>query len=159
MDDTYSFHSANEKSKVRYESPSIWFDNERASVIKEIRNNPSYSYKTKIKLGKLDEYKTLKDKKTSIICGEGDFIIDNSGVHYKGNKDGKPFNFNLSYDEINTFGMPTDTSYLSLYHDGNYYDIIPEGPYSIKILLLVEEMHRLHVNKWKALPNEMWMYQ
>lgn len=55
--------------------------------------------------------------------------------------------------------MPTDTSYVSLYYAGEYYDIFPEGPTSIKMLLLVEEMHRLHVNKWKALPNEKWIYE
>ena len=65
----------------------------------------------------------------------------------------------MSYEEINTFGMPTDTSYVSLYYVGEYYDIFPEGPTSIKMLLLVEEMHRLHVNKWKALPNEKWIYE
>lgn len=159
MDDTYAFHPNNEESKVIYESPSIWFDHERYAVIKEIRKDDKYSFKEHVKLGKLDEYKTIKDMKTSVLCGEGDLIVDHDGLHYRGSKDGKEFNFDLSYEEIYTLGMPTDTSYVAVYHNGNYYDIYPERPVSIKILHLVEEMHRLHVNTWKALPNEQWMYE
>ena len=39
-------------------------------------------------------------------------------------------------------------------NDGKYYDVFPKGRKVGKILLLVEEMHRMHVNNWKNFP---WM--
>lgn len=158
IDDTYSL-SPLTKESVLPTTLSNWFDLERKAVYKEIKDNPNYEFKEHVKLGKLDPYKTLKDMKTAIVCGEGEITINHEGLFYNGTKDNEPFSFKLDYDEINTFGMPTDTSYLALYHAGNYYDLYPTRPTSIKMLLLVEEMHRLHVNKWKPLKNEAWIYQ
>ena len=45
-------------------------------------------------------------------------------------------------------------SFFALYYDGKYYDVFPKGRKVGKILLLVEEMHRMHVNNWKNFP---WM--
>ncbi|HAS56160.1 MAG TPA: hypothetical protein DCR94_02695 [Firmicutes bacterium] len=157
VDDTYALSPLTKDSKLP-KNISNWFDLERKDVYNEIKINPHYEFKQQVKLGKLDPYKPLKNKKTSLVCGEGEFIINHEGVSYNGTKDGASYCFKLDYDEINTFGMPTDTSYLSLYYDGQYFDIIPTHPTSIKMLLLVEEMHRLHVNRWKALPNESWIY-
>lgn len=158
VDDTYAL-SPLTKDSILPSSISNWFDLERKAVYNEIKDNPNYEFKEQVKLGKLDPYKPLKDKKTSILCGEGEITINHEGMFYNGTKDNEKFSFKLDYDEINTFGMPTDTSYLAFYQDGNYYDLIPLHPTSIKILLLVEEMHRLHVNKWKALKNEAWIYE
>lgn len=158
IDDTYALTPSKKGMKLP-KNISNWFDWERQCVVKEIKNDPNFVFEEHVKLGKLDPYKPLKNKKTSVLCGEGEFRIDHTGVSYKGKKDGQEFSFHMSYEEINTFGMPTDTSYVSLYYAGEYYDIFPEGSTSIKMLLLVEEMHRLHVNKWKALPNEKWIYE
>ncbi len=46
----------------------------------------------------------------------------------------------------------TQVTFFAIYHDGKYYDIFPNRRVVGKILLVVEEMHRLHVNHWKNFP-------
>jgi hypothetical protein len=158
MDDTYTFHPYDDKCVIPV-SPSRWVDEERRVVAKEIRENPNFEFVEKVKLGKLPEYKTIKHKGTSVLCGEGIIRINHQGFHYEGTKDGQPFHFDLSPGELPTLGMVTDVSFFALYANAEYYDLFPERPCVGKILLIVEEMHRLHVNVWKNFPWMDWIYE
>lgn len=157
MDDTYAFHPLHEDDVIPA-TPSRWFDEERKAVYQEITANLSYSFECDVKLGALPKYKYLKDKKTSEIVGAGRFRIDKDGVHYNGTRDGKPFAFDISYKTIPTFGMPTDTTYVSLYYKNEYFDIVPSDPVVGKMLLLVEEFARKEENTWPNFPWMDWIY-
>ena len=112
----------------------------------------NHLFECNVKIGKLLDYKFLEDLKTSELCGEGKVIINHEGFFYQGTKDGEEFNFKIEYKLLPTLGMVTDVTFFALYYKGDYYDIFPEKPVVGKILLLVEEMHRLHVNSWKNFP-------
>ena len=78
---------------------------------------------------------------------------------FDGIKDGKSWHWKLHWQELPTFGMPVDATYISLYVEGKYYDVFPQRPAVGKILLLVEEMGRLHTENWKNFPWLDWIYQ
>ena len=150
MNDYYDFIPFDESCVIPV-SPSRWVDDERKVVYKEIQD-PNYQFECNVKIGKLLDYKFLEDLKTSELCGEGKVIINHEGFFYQGTKDGEEFNFKIEYKLLPTLGMVTDVTFFALYYKGDYYDIFPEKPVVGKILLLVEEMHRLHVNSWKNFP-------
>lgn len=158
MDDTYTFHPYHEDD-VLPSTPSRWFDEERKLVYQEIKNNPKASFSFNVKLGELPKYKYLKDLKTSNVVGEGKVTIDHDGFHYRGTKNGEQFDFDLNYSSIPTFGMPVDTSYFSIYYDGECYDMFPDGAYVGKALLMNEEMARLHTGNWLNFPWLSWIYE
>ena len=133
------------------ESISKWVDEERRLVYHEIQNE-SFEFKEEVKLGKIPENHYLKNQATSEICGEGILTINHEGSFYKGTKDNQKFEFKIDYNHLPTLGMPIDVTFFSIYHDGKYYDIFPKNAVVGKILLIVEEMHRLHVNAWKNFP-------
>lgn len=151
MNDYYDFIPFDD-SCVIPESPSVWVDQERKHVYKEIKDNPDYSFEAEVKIGTLPKYKYLKNLATSEECGEGKVIINHEGLFYKGTKYGEPFEFKIPYTHLPTLGMVTDVTFFALYYKGEYYDVFPKDPVVGKILLLVEEMHRLHVNNWKNFP-------
>ena len=158
INDMYDFIPFDESCVIPV-SPSRWVDEERKITYQEIKNNPQYEFKEKCKVGKLDKYKTLKKQATSIPCGEGEFTVNHEGIFFEGVKDGEPWKFKLDYEHVHTLVMVTDTSFFSFYVNGEYFDFFPERPIVIKLLLLVEEMHRLHVNKWKNFPWMDWIYK
>ena len=53
----------------------------------------------------------------------------------------------------------TDTSKFALFVDGEFYEFYPDRRSVGKMLLLTEEMHRLHYNVWKNFPWNDWMYE
>lgn len=151
INDYYQFIPLDDKC-ILPSTPSKWVDYERELIKKEIRNNPNYCFEEDVTLGKLPEYKLLKNNATSIICGEGKLIVDHQGYHFRGTKDNKPFNFDLNYKEVHTLVIVTDCTFSNIYYNGEYYDLFPKRPSVGKLLLVVEEMHRLHENSWKQLP-------
>lgn len=159
MDEYYDFHPY-ENSTIP-ETPSKWCDMERIDIIKAIRADDNYSFSIKTKLGKLPDYKPTKGGKTSIPCGEGVVTIDHNGVHYKGTKDGEPFEYTKTYDSLYTILSALDFKFFDLYFGTDYYDFFPcegeEGKVGF-IQLLVEEMHRLHCNHLKNFPWNEHMY-
>lgn len=158
VNDYYEFVPSN-GSYFPY-TPSKWVEWERVETIKEIRNNPNYSFTEEVKLGNIPDYKWLKDKKTTEICGEGTLTVDHSGVHYKGTKDGEEFNFSFDYKTVYSPAIVTDTTHFGWYLDGEWYEFYPKRPGANgKILVSVEELHRLHVNTWKNFPWNSWMYE
>lgn len=158
INDYYEFVPT-ENSYFPY-TPSKWVEWERVETIKEIRKNPNYSFTEEVDLGNIPDYKWLKDKKTTEICGHGTLIIDHEGVHYNGTKDGKEFNFTLDYKTVFSPAIVTDTTHFGWYVDGEWYEFYPKRPGSNgKVLVSVEELHRLHVNTWKNFPWNSWMYE
>lgn len=133
------------------ESISKWVDEERRLVYHEIQDE-NFEFKEEVKIGKIPDDHYLKNQATSEICGEGILTINHEGFFYKGTKDNQEFEFKIDYNHLPTLGMPIDVTFFSIYHDGKYYDIFPKNAVVGKILLIVEEMHRLHVNAWKNFP-------
>ena len=158
MDDYYQFHPY--ENAVIPESPLEWSENQRMDIINEIRANPDYRFEDDCKIGCLDEYKLIKGKtSTSFIVGEGKIWIDHSGLHYKGTKNGQPFEFHANYKQLYTFITEVDMSYFNFYLDNEYYDIFPKHQTVWKFYLLVEEMHRYHVNFYKNFKWKDYMYE
>lgn len=152
MNDYYDFIPFDESCVIPV-SPSKWVDEERKVVYKQIQD-PNFEFSFDVKIGTLPEHKFLKDYKTSELCGEGRVTINHEGFFYNGSKDGKEFNFKIDYKFLPTLGMVTDVTFFALYYQGKYYDVFPKEPVVGKVLLTVEEMHRMHVNAWKNFP---WM--
>ena len=157
MDDYYVFHPY--KDAVIPDSPHDWFQNERIDIIKEIRQNPNYVFEDECKIGNLDEYKLLKGKNTSNIVGEGKLRIDHSGMHYVGTRNGEPYEFHANYKQLYTLITEVDSSYFNFYLNGEYFDVFPKHQTVGKIILLVEEMHRYHVNFYKNFKWNDYMYE
>ena len=141
-------------------TPSEWVLNERQDIIKQIREDDKYRFETDVDLGMLPNDHYLTDLKTSEKVGEGKIIIDHSGFHFVGNKNNEPFEIHLNYTQIYTFNIPVDLSKISVYVKGEYHEFAPKvRAAAVKALLLVEEMHRLHVNAWKNFPWYDYMYE
>lgn len=158
MNDKYDLIPYN-KDCIIPATPTAWVHMERERIIKEIRKDPNYSFEIKVKVGDLPKDHYVKKTMTSEICGEGLFRIDHQGVHFKGTKRGLPWSFDLSYKEIWTYPMSVDVTIFSLYVDEEYYDFFPEIPCVAKVLMLTEEMHRLHINRFKNFPWFDYMYE
>ena len=128
-------------------------------IIKEIRENPDYYFEDECKFGVLDEYKLIGNNKTSLIVGEGKLRIDHKGVHYIGKKNGEDYEFTVDYKTIYTVFTPNDATYFSFYNKGEYCEIIPKHQTVGKYTLLIEEMHRYHVNFYKNFKWNDYMYE
>ena len=55
----------------------------------------------------------------------------------------------FDYKNLYTLITEVDSSYFNLYIKGEYFDVFPKNQTVGKFTLLVEEMHRLHVNFYK----------
>ena len=157
MDDYYTFHPY--PDAVIPDSPHDWFQWERQQIIKEIRQNPNYYFEDYCQIGNLDPYKTIRNNKTSKIVGEGKIWVDHQGLHYNGTRNGEPYTFDISYKKIYTLITEFDASYFNFYLDGEYFDVFPKTQSVGKFLLLVEEMHRYHVNYYKNFSWNDYMYE
>lgn len=158
MDDYYDFHPY--EGSIIPDSPLEWLTLERKKVIDEIRKDDNYSYEIDVKLGFLPNDHYLKDYALSEPVGEGKMIIDHKGLHFVGTKNGKPYSFNKDFKDIYTFNVSIDFSHTALYEKGEYHDFVAEKPcYLTKALLVLEEMHRLHVNTWKNFPWFDYLYE
>ena len=158
MDDYYDFHPFN-KECVIPETPTKWVREERQAIIDEIRKDPNYSFSVKCKVGILPKDHWVDKSVTSEIVGEGIYTIDHKGVHFIGTKEGKEFKFDLDYKAVWTYPMTVDLTIFSLYINEEYHDFYPDKRVVGKIIMLTEEMHRLHVNKFKNFPWFDYMYE
>ena len=95
------------------------------------------------------EIKYLKHKKTSNIEGKGILHIDHNGIYFKGKRNGKNFEFNLTLNETPTYGMCTDPSRFYTFVKGEFIEFYPHQNSVIKWFLVTEELHRLHGGKWQ----------
>ena len=153
LDDQYMFHPY--EGAVIPMSLSKWVDLERHNEYLRIKSDPNYEFVVEdCILGELPKYKYIKHKKTSIPCGKGTVKVNHEGFFFDGERDGKPFNFKLTYDQFWTLVIVTDCTFTGIYVNGEYLDIIPQKPVIGKLLLMVEEFSRFHFNVW---PNFPWM--
>ncbi len=157
MDDYYQFHPY--ENAVIPASPFEWVENERMDIIKEIRANPDYFFEDDCQIGNLDQYKLLGKNKTSKIVGEGKIRIDHKGLHYKGTRNNEPYEFSVGYKNLYTLITEVDSSFFNFYLNGEYFDIFPKHKTVGKFSLLVEEMHRYHVNFYKNFKWNDYMYE
>ena len=157
MDDYYQFHPF--ENAVIPESPYEWVESERMDIIKEIRANPDYYFEDDCQIGNLDEYKLVTNNKTSFIVGEGKIRVDHKGLHYKGTRKGQPCEFTIGYKNLYTLIKEVDASFFAFYLDGQYFDVFPKNQTVGKFTLLVEEMHRYHVNYYKNFKWKDYMYE
>ena len=153
LDDQYMFHPY--ENAVIPMSLSKWVDLERHNEYLRIKSDPNYEFIVEdCVLGELPKYKYIKHKKTSVPCGKGTVKVNHQGFYFDGERDGKPFNFMLTYDKFWTLVIVTDCTFTGIYVNGEYLDIIPPKPVIGKLLLMVEEFSRFHFNVW---PNFPWM--
>jgi hypothetical protein len=151
MNDYYEFEPFN-KDCVIPVSPSAWVKEERKVIMKEIRDNSSYAYSLKCEIGFLPKYHYLKHHQTSNIEGSGTFTIDHKGLHFVGTRNNEPYSFDVDYHDIFTLTIVTDMTRFAFYVGPDYVELVPPKGTTGKVLLLVEEMHRLHANIWKRFP-------
>ena len=71
-----------------------------------------------------------------------DFII-------RGLENGQPYEFSVDYRNLYTLITEVDSSFFNFYLAGEYFDIFPKHQTVGKFSLLVEEMHRYHINSYK----------
>ncbi len=157
MDDYYQFHPF--ENAIIPDSPFDWVEKERMDIIKEIRENPDYYFEDECEIGNLDEYKLVDKNKTTFIVGKGKIRIDHSGLHFVGTKNGEPYQFTADYNNLYTLITAVDTSFFNFYLKGEYFDVFPKNQTVGKFCLLVEEMHRYHVNFYKNFPWNDYMYE
>ena len=100
----------------------------------------------------LPKFELLKDLATSVIVGEGELILNHTGLRYTGTKEGEPFSFQLEPKLLPTYGMCTDVSRVYTFVGGEFYEFFPETECIAKWLLATEELHRLHDGEWKNFP-------
>ena len=125
-----------------------------------IRDNKDFCLEEEVDLGELPEYKPVKDNsKTSIPCGHGVIKFDHNGIHFDGIKNNQPWHFDLSYSVIYSPIIENDLTQFALAVNEKIYDFIPKNHVVGKIILVVEEMHRLHFNTWKNFPWNDYMYK
>ena len=159
MNDYYEFEPFDD-SCVLPVSPSKWVEEERVDIIRKIREDENYSFTEEVNVGYLPPYKWVPKSMTAVPCGSGKITFDHRGVHFTGAKLGQPWHFDLSYKEVFSLVIMTSTAQFGLYVNGEYHDFTPVSRRSVgKMLLIAEEMHRLHVNIWKNFPWNDWMYE
>lgn len=158
MNDYYEFEPFDDTC-VLPASPSEWVADERRQIIRDIRADENYSISLPVKIGYVPEYHYIKNKQTSELCGDGTITFDHKGIHFAGTKLGEAWSFDLSYSVVYSLIIETDMTHFAFYINGEYHDFYPEEPIVGKLLLLTEEMHRLHYNTWKNFPWNSDMYE
>lgn len=137
-----------EKDAKSFKTPKDWFDYERKFVKEEIKD-PSFELKEEVDIGFLPKYEYLKNMKTSEIEGKGILTINHKGIFFKGERNGKPYEFNLTLQETPTYGMCTDASRFYTFLKGEFIEFYPKRNSVIKWLLVTEELHRMHGGHWQ----------
>ena len=140
--------------------PSDWVLMERKDIIKQIRENPdfSFSFKTTIGIQPPDHYVKSKDHAAEVV-GEGIFTLDHQGLHYDGTKLGEHYHFDLSYEVYYRLIFEVNTHMFALYIDDEYVEFLPEEPVAFKADLICSEMNRLHFKTWPPLERDKYLYE
>lgn len=147
MDNYYTLKAKD--NSITLKNPKVWFDYQREEVKKEIQNE-NFFFEEEVKIGFLPKYKYLKHLATSIIEGNGTLRIDHQGIHFRGHRNNKEFNFDLELSETPTYGMCTDaTRFYTFLKGGEFIEFYPSRNSVIKWLLVTEELHRMHGGAWQ----------
>lgn len=148
LTDTYELVPFDETCVIP-ETQTAWFDMEREVIKAEIQDE-NFRLVENIKLGMLPEYELLKNEATSAIVGEGQLILDRSGLTYIGTKNGEDCVFHIDSKQLPTYGMCTDVSRFYTFVDGEFMEFYPEHRVVEKFFLATEEIHRLNGGQWQA---------
>ncbi len=147
LDDTYTMHPFDDTCVIPA-TQTIWFNQERENVKKEIQND-DFELIEEVDLGMLPDYKPLTDLKTSNIVGHGIIKFNKTGLTYEGTKDENPFTFHIDTKDLPTYGMCTDLSCFYTFYQGEFVEFFPKNKTVEKWFLATEEMHRKNQGKWK----------
>ena len=158
MNDYYDFIPFDD-SCIIPETPVKWMEMERVEIIKKIREDKDFSFTDKVAIGDLPKDHLIKHHAFCEECGEGDFTVDHTGAHFKGINHGKEWSYDWDYNTLYTFSIPVDLKSFALHPDQEFMSFIPKHNTTTYMMLLAQEMHRLHVNTWKAFPWDNWMYE
>lgn len=145
--DTYEMIPFDE-SCVIPETQTEWFAMQREEIKKEVQNE-DFRLVERVKLGTLPKYGLLKKQATSEIVGEGELVLDRTGLTYDGTRGGEPFRFHIESKNLPTYGMCTDISRFYTFYNGEFVEFYPENKVVEKFFLATEEIHRLNGGKWQ----------
>lgn len=125
-----------------------WTLAERKKAAEDVRR-PDFSSSGHVRVGILPDYKPLLGDKTSVICGEGTLTLDREGLHFDGFLKDEPFKFDLSTEQVPTFGMCTDITRFYTFVEGRFIEFYPDAGDVLRWDHLTEEMHRYNGGKWQ----------
>ena len=159
IDDYYDLHPLDESCKF-FDTLSEWGDWQRVQVIHEIRADKDFYLEEEVEVGELPKYQLIKNNdQTSVKCGKGVIRFDHYGIHFNGVKNNEPWTFDLSYSVIYSLIVEKDLKQFGLPVKEEIFEFYPKRHIVAKILLVTEEMHRLHFNTWKNFPWNDYMYE
>ncbi|MBQ0041513.1 MAG: hypothetical protein KBS56_05735 [Clostridiales bacterium] len=147
IDECYNIKAVGEDS-VCPDLVTDWTIMEREQAAKDVRKE-GFSYSEHVRIGMLPEYKLLAHEDTSIIVGDGMLTLDKEGLHFRGNKNGEAYEFDLTTEEVPTFGMCTDISRFYTFVKGEFIEFFPDSRDVLRWDHLTEEMHRANGGKWQ----------
>ncbi len=147
LDEYYQLHAIGEVS-VCPEFVTDWTIMERQKAAEEVRK-PDFVHQGHVKVGVLPDHKALFGSATSIISGDGMLKLDREGLHYDGTLEGKPFRFDISSEDLPTYGMCTDITRFYTFLNGRFLEFFPDAEDVLLWDHLTEEMHRFNGGKWQ----------
>ena len=130
-----------------------WFNMQRAAIREEVKN-PDFRLEARVKIGKLPDYETLKDQKTSEIAGEGILVLDRTGLTFTPTESCSVKPFHIQSTHLSTYGMCTDVTRFYTFVDGEFVEFYPEERVVEKFFLATEELHRLNGGLWQDFKRE-----
>lgn len=130
------------------ETQTAWFNAQREVIRREVEDE-SFRLVEKVKLGMLPEEELLKNQATSRVVGEGELVLDRTGLTYEGTRNGEPFRFHIDSKNLPTYGMCTDLSRFYTFFEGEFVEFYPEHSVVEKFFLATEEIHRLCGGAWQ----------
>jgi 1-acyl-sn-glycerol-3-phosphate acyltransferase len=134
-------------------TPRVWYDLERGEIRRQVSGNEAFELRERVRLGVLPRHGLLRQKKTSEIVGEGELVLDRTGLTYTGTREGDAFGFHLNPDLVPTYGMCTDVSRFYTFFKGEFFEFFPEAESVAKWLFATEEIHRITGGRWKDFPD------
>jgi ribosomal protein S27AE len=136
------------KSCVIPKDPRVWYDEQR-NLVREWILDDNFELSEHVEIGVLPEKEYLKDLATSVIVGEGELVLNRSGLHFKGKKNGDDFEFDVEPRILPTYGMCTDVTRFYTFAPGEYIEFYPSRPVVAKWFLATEENHRYLGGSWQ----------
>lgn len=143
----YNISAADEDS-VCPELITDWTIMERRRAAEDVRKE-GFSFSEHVRIGMLPKYRYLKGDATSEICGEGILTLDGDGLHFRGNREGEEFRFDLTTDQVLTYGMCTDIFRLYTFVDSEFVEFYFDDDDVLRWDHLTEDMHRFKGGKWQ----------
>lgn len=149
LDDKYNLMPIGD-SVIPY-NPREWFDWQRRQMRKAV-SNPDFVLDEHVTLTMMPDYEYIKDNQLGYPVGEGMLHLDHTGLTYRGTRNGEQWQVHIPRDNLNTLCLPVDGSFFYTYASGEFLLFTPDTPSSLRWLLAVEEIYRLHGGKWQNFP-------